>query len=45
MHLLAYVYHWDRDTIKYMPSQERREWVECIKLQKEAEKEAMEKNN
>lgn len=37
MHILAYVYHWERDTVWKMPCRERRMWVEMINTQKKME--------
>ena len=38
MHLLAYVYRWERDTIWKLRRSERKMWVDLIRKQKEAEK-------
>lgn len=45
MHTLAYVYHWDRDTIWNLPRSERKMWVELIHKQKEAEAEQIERGS
>lgn len=37
MHLLAYVYHWDRNTLWKIPCRERRLWVDMIQTQKKLE--------
>lgn len=37
MHLLAYVYHWDRNTLWKLPCRERRLWVDMIQTQKKLE--------
>lgn len=42
MHVLAYVYHWDRNSLWYIPIKERRKWVQIVTEQKEAEREALE---
>lgn len=42
MHLLAYVYHWDRNSIWNIPLKERKRWVRLILEQNEKEKEAFE---
>lgn len=44
MHVLAYVYHWDRNTLWNMPIRERKKWVEIVEEQKRAENEALENN-
>lgn len=44
MHILAYIYHWDRNSIWDLPISERKRWVQLIKDQKEAEREASERN-
>lgn len=41
MHLLAYVYHWGSYEIEKCPIRKRRRWINQIKEQYEAEKEAM----
>lgn len=38
MHLLAYCYHWDRNTIFNMGRQERKLWYKMVLAQKNAEK-------
>lgn len=43
MHVLAYVYHWDRNSLWNIPILERRKWVEIIMEQKEQERLALEK--
>jgi len=40
MHILAYVYHWERDTLWSLPIMERKMWVKMVHEQKEAENEA-----
>lgn len=42
MHILAYVYHWDRNSLWSIPVNERRKWVQIVTEQKEAEREALE---
>jgi len=37
MHLIAYVYHWSRDTLFSLSLSERRIWVDKILAQKDAE--------
>jgi hypothetical protein len=37
MHIIAYIYHWERDTIRKLGSTERKKWVELIMKQKDAE--------
>lgn len=37
MHILAYVYHWDRDTLWLLPRSERKMWAEMVLEQKKAE--------
>lgn len=41
MHILAYVYRWDRNTLWSLPRNERKLWVEEVIRQKKAEKDAM----
>jgi hypothetical protein len=41
MHYLAYVYHWERDTVWNIPRSERKIWVDKIIKQKEAEVKAI----
>lgn len=41
MHIIAYVYHWERDTLWNMPSRERRMWVDLINTQKKMENSSM----
>jgi len=43
MHTLAYIYHWDRDTIRNLSRSERKKWVDMIKMQHEKEREEMKK--
>ena len=43
MHLIAYVYHWDRDTLWEMSSGERRMWAKMILAQKRLENAPLEK--
>ena len=42
MHILAYIYHWDRDTIRNIGIRERRKWTELIVEQKNRENKSME---
>ena len=42
MHILAYVYHWDRNSLWNIPISERKKWVEIVTEQKNAENEALE---
>lgn len=37
MHSLAYIYHWERDTVWSLPRNERKMWIEQIKEQRKAE--------
>lgn len=37
MHILAYCYHWDRDTLWNMSRSERKLWVDMVLAQKKAE--------
>ena len=37
MHILAYCYHWDRDTLWSLPRSERKMWVEIVREQKKVE--------
>lgn len=37
MHVIAYVYHWDRATLWRLPISERKKWVQIILDQKELE--------
>ena len=37
MHILAYCYHWDRNTLWNMSRSERKMWVEMVLAQKKAE--------
>lgn len=39
MHLLAYYYKWERNTVRSLSVRERREWVKMIEKQIEAENE------
>ena len=41
MHILAYVYHWERDTIWGLSSRERRTWVKMVMTQKNIENESV----
>lgn len=43
MHLLAYFYHWDRDTLWNLSCRERRMWVKMIIAQKKMEAASMKK--
>lgn len=45
MHILAYCYHWDRDTLWKMPRSERKMWVEIVQKQKKAENDALNNEN
>lgn len=38
MHVIAYVYHWDRDTLMKLSRGERRMWKDLIVEQKKAER-------
>jgi hypothetical protein len=40
MHILAYYYHWELETILNLTRRDRREWVELVQKQKEAEAES-----
>ena len=42
-HIIAYVYHWDKNSIWNMSTTERRKWVEMIINQKRVEQESLEK--
>jgi hypothetical protein len=44
MHIIAYVYHWGRDTVMKLTRSERKMWVDLILRQKESEKEEIERN-
>ncbi len=44
MHIIAYVYHWERDTLWKMPSRERRMWVSMINTQKKMENSSVKAN-
>lgn len=37
MHILAYCYHWDRETLWNMCRSERKMWVKMVLAQKKAE--------
>jgi len=41
MHILAYCYHWSRDTLWNMSRSERRMWVKMVQIQKEVERKAL----
>lgn len=41
MHVIAYIYHWERDTLWKLSSRERRTWVKMIMTQKQMENESM----
>ena len=41
-HIIAYVYHWDRDSIWNMSRNERQKWVEMIINQQNAERDSLE---
>lgn len=40
VHIIAYIYHWGRNEIMNLPINERKEYIEFIKQQKEAENSA-----
>ena len=40
MHVLAYVYHWDRNSLWNLQIKERRKWVDIVLKQKQAESDA-----
>lgn len=42
MHVLAYVYHWDRNSLWNLPIKERRKWVDLVIKQRQAENDAYE---
>ena len=37
MHILAYCYHWDRETLWNLSQSERKMWVKMVLAQKKAE--------
>lgn len=41
MHILAYIYHWERDTLWKLSSRERRMWVKMIMTQKRMENDSI----
>jgi hypothetical protein len=43
MHILAYVYRWERDTLWKLPFNERKMWVKMIQDQKETEQRMIER--
>lgn len=43
MHILAYCYHWDRNTVWELSCRERRMWVELILAQKKMEADSIKK--
>lgn len=43
MHVIAYCYHWDRDTVWSLSRFERKMWVAVIMKQKKAEQDALKK--
>lgn len=45
MHVLAYTYHWERDTLWDMTRSERKMWVKMVQMQKTAENNALNKGN
>ena len=45
MHILAYCYHWDRDTLWRMTRSERKLWVDMVQRQKKAESDAINNEN
>ena len=42
MHVLAYVYHWDRNSLWNLPINERHKWVDIVLKQKQAENDSLE---
>ena len=44
MHVLAYVYHWDRNSLWNLPINERHKWVDIVLKQKQAENDSLEDN-
>ena len=44
MHVLAYVYHWDRNSLWNLPIKERRKCVDLVIKQRQAENDAYENN-
>ena len=38
MHLLAYIYRWERDTVWSLSIKERKMWIEQIKKQRKSER-------
>lgn len=45
MHILAYCYHWDRNTLWEMSRSERKLWVKMVLAQKEAESKSVNNEN
>ena len=45
VHIIAYVYHWEENTILSLPIKKRKRYVELINKQKEAENKAQEDAN
>ena len=45
MHILAYCYHWGRDTLWDMSISERRMWVKMVLAQKKAETKGLDSSN
>lgn len=45
MHILAYCYHWSRDSLWELPRNERKKWVEIVLEQKRVEAEGVEGGN
>ena len=45
MHILAYCYHWDRNTLWDMSRSERKMWVEMVLAQKKAETKGVSEEN
>lgn len=45
MHIIAYVYHWDRNSLWKLPCKERRAWIRLIAKQKKAEGDAIKKSS
>lgn len=45
MHLLAYTYHWDINSLWNLTLSHRKKWVEMILKQKQAERDSLENHN
>ena len=43
MHILAYLYHWDRNSLWDIPISERRKWVSIVLEQQQREQDALER--